>query len=192
MVMGRLLAVFVCAALLGGCLPVTSKTPVGTTTGLGADAALYGTWKGHDDKAEEKGAVFVHFMKAKDGSIAAATISALGEPGDGWQIYRLRTATLGASHYINAQLTQDNSDTSLKNANFPLLYVLKGRTLSLYILDEDKVKAAIKAGKIKGTIEPGDSGDAVISEDAAALDAFFAKPQAAALFKPMLVLKRVE
>ena len=33
-----------CSLLLAGCLPVTSTTPVGTTAGLGADEALYGTW----------------------------------------------------------------------------------------------------------------------------------------------------
>lgn len=195
MTMGRLGAIFVCAALLTGCLPVTSKTPVGTTAGLGVDAALYGSWKGHnpDDAAAKDG--FVHFMAGKDGVMTASLVMAAGDSDDGWTIFRVRTASLGKNHILNAQMTFDKdapADGALKNLHVPLLYVLKGKTLTLCLLDEDKVKAAIKAGTLKGTIEAGDSGDAAITEDAAALDTFFAKPQAAALFKPLLVLKKVE
>ena len=68
----------------------------------------------------------------------------------------------------------------------------KPHPLTLYLLDEDKVKEAIKAGKIAGTVEPGDSGDVQITADAAALDAFFATPEAAKLFKIFVVLKRAE
>ncbi|MDR3527169.1 MAG: hypothetical protein P4L57_07790 [Rhizomicrobium sp.] len=192
---GRWLAVAVCAALLGGCLPVTSKTPVGTTTGLSADKALYGSWKGHspDDAKAKDG--FVHFLAAKDGSMTAVLVMADGGSDNGWTVFGVRTAALGKNHILNAVMTFDKdapAEGGLKNATIPLLYVLKGKTLTLYLLDEAKVKAAIKAGTLKGTIEPGASGDAVISEDAAALDAFFAKAEAVALFKPMLVLKKVE
>jgi hypothetical protein len=60
------------------------------------------------------------------------------------------------------------------------------------MLDEDKVKAAIQAGKIAGTIESGDYGDVTITADAAALDAFFATPEAAKLFKVFIALKKAE
>lgn len=191
----RLVVILFCAALLVGCLPVVSTTPVGTTAGLGADKALYGTWKGHSPEAKDQQDGFLHIMQAKDGSLTAALILADGGSDDGWSIFHLRTAALGKNHYLNAVMTFDKdapAEGKLKNANIPLFYVVKDKTLTLSLLDEDKVKEAIKAGTLKGTIEPGDNGDAVITASGAELDAFFAKPEAAALFKRMMVMKRVE
>ena len=84
------------------------------------------------------------------------------------------------------------AEGDFKNANIPLLYVVKGRTLTLYLLDEDKTKEAVKAGKLAGTVEPGESGDVQITAEPEALDAFMAKPEAAELFKVLMVLKKVE
>ena len=66
--MKRIYAALAIAAtlLVAGCLPVTSKTPVGTTAGLGADQALYGTWVGHSQDEKEKGVAYFHFLKGKD------------------------------------------------------------------------------------------------------------------------------
>jgi len=184
-----------CALMLAGCLPVTSKTPIGTTAGLGADPALFGTWKGHSADADNKDDGFFHFMAAKDGSITVAVILARGSSDDGWTIFSAHTATLAKNHYLNAVETFDKdapAEGDLKNANIPLLYVVKGRTLTLYLLDEDKTKAAVKAGQLKGEVEPGDNGDVVITADAAELDAFMAKPEAAELFKVLMVLRKVD
>jgi hypothetical protein len=189
-----------CTLLLAGCLPVTSKTPVGTTAGLGTDPALYGTWIGHsedqpDKGRTDKGVVYFHFLQGKDGALSVLWVAANGLADDSWESFSASTAKLGANRYMNAAMTSENgkpTDDQLKNANIPLRYTLKGKKLTLYLLDEDKVKAAIKAGKIAGTIEPGDSGDVKITADAAALDAFFATPQAAKLFKVFVVLKKAE
>lgn len=191
----RLLALVLAAFVLCGCLPVISENPVGTTTGLGPDKALYGTWKGRhpDDKNAKDG--YVHFMAAKDGSMTVAMVLAEGSSDDGWTIFRLSAVTLNQNHYLNAVLTFDKDQAAegkLKGARIPVLYTLKDGVLTLYLLDEDKAKTAIKTGKLKGTIEPGDNGDAIITAEPAQLDAFFAKSEAAALFKPLLVLKRVE
>jgi len=183
------------ALVLAGCLPVTSKTPVGTTAGLGADEALYGTWKGQSTDAKDKNDAYFHFMKAKDGSITTAMVLASGGDDDGWTVFNVRTAMLGKNHFINAVETFDKdapAEGSLKDTNIPLLYTIKGRTLTLYLIDEDKAKEAVQSGAIKGTVEPGESGDVQITADAAALDAFFATPEAAKLFKVFIVLKRAE
>ena len=184
------------ALLLAGCLPVTSKTSVGTTAGLGADEALTGTWVGHSQDEKEKGVAYFHFLKGKSGTLMALMVFAAGDSDDEWTAFNLRTASLGKNHFINAVETfNDNKPTegNLKDANIPLLYSFgKHHTLTLYLLDEDKVKEAIKAGKIAGTVEPGDSGDVQITADAAALDAFFATPEAAKLFKVFIVLKKAE
>ncbi len=50
--------------------------------------------------------------------------------------------------------------------DFLLLYRFgKDGRLMLYLLDEDATRAAIKAGKVKGEIEPGSSGDVRITAD---------------------------
>lgn len=191
----HLAVTLVCALLLAGCLPVTSKTPVGTTAGLGADSALTGTWKGHSPDADNPADGFFHFMAAKDGSFTIAVILATGSSDDGWTIFNGRTATLGKNHFLNTVETFDKdapADGDLKNANIPLLYVVKGRTLTIYLMDEDKTKAAVTAGKLKGEIEAGDNGDVAITAEPADLDAFMAKPEAVGLFKVMMVLKKVE
>jgi hypothetical protein len=190
------------ALLLAGCLPVTSKTPVGTTAGLGADEALYGTWIGHSQDEKEKGLAYFHFLKGKDNE--AGTISALmvtpGDNDDDWMSFTVRTAKLGAHNYMNAVATGGNGvkigageKAGEKGESIPLLYSFgRHHTLTLYLLDEDKVKEAIQAGKIAGTVESGDYGDVKITADVAALDAFFATPEAAKLFKVFVVLRKAE
>ncbi|MDE2182909.1 MAG: hypothetical protein KGJ78_07800 [Alphaproteobacteria bacterium] len=194
MTIQRFAAALLCV-LLAGCLPVTSKTPVGTTTGLGADPALFGTWKGHGPESNSTGDVYLHFVQDKNGPFVAVMVGAPQGVGGGWMAFDVRTSQLANNRYLNAVMTySDNkpADGTMKDASFPLRYTLKGRTLTLYMLDEDKIKAAIQSGKIAGTVEPGDFGDVKITADAKELDAFFAAPESAQLFKVYMVLKRVE
>jgi hypothetical protein len=191
----RTVAALAAAVMLAGCLPVTTKTPVGTTAGFKNDAALYGTWKGQDSNGRDQRNAFLHFLKGRDGAMTAALILAAGNNDDEWEIYNLHLTRLGANTYMNAVMAISNAtppDDKLKNANIPLLYTIKGKTLTLYLLDEDKAKASITAGTIKGTIAPGTSGDVIITADAKDLDAFMARPEAAKLFKVLLVLKNLE
>lgn len=200
-----------CSLLLAGCLPVTSKVPVGTTTGLGADPALLGTWIGRaedqpgNDKKDE-GTLYIHFLPATspDGpEITGVWVVTKNGKSDGeLNIYVLRTAKLGDNGFIDV-VKFTNPDTQTKpgaapdnglNGNtIPLLYTIgKHRTLTLYLLDEDATKAAIAAGKIAGTVETGNFGDVKITADAHALDAFMATPEAAKLFKAFVVLHKAE
>jgi hypothetical protein len=205
--MKRLYAALAIAAalLLAGCLPVTSKTPVGTTAGLGADEALYGTWIGHsedqpdkDKDRKEKSVLYLHFLKGKDASATSVlwVTTGSGKNDNGWMSFTINTAKVGANRYMNALwISEDGKpvENESKNAVIPLLYKFGSHhKLTLYLLDEDKVKEAIKAGKIAGTVEPGNFGDVKITADAPVLDAFFATPEAAKLFKVFVVLRRAE
>jgi hypothetical protein len=181
----------VAAVLLAGCLPVISTTPIGSTTGLGVDPALIGAWRGHSPDNNEQ--FYLHILGAKTGVLKAVLVSDVS--GDDVMIFRTQTAKLGSNHYLNATVVFDKDrlvEAPLKDANIPLLYGVKGKRLTLSLLDEDKVKAAITAGTLTGRIEPSSHGDAVITADAAALDAVFAKPDAVALFKTLMVLTKVE
>lgn len=195
--MKRLFAIL-CTLLAAACLPVSSKTPIGTTAGLGSDAALYGTWKGYS--AEDHSPVYLHILRSKSGEATQAVLVGTGTDKEDGSIMlvELRTATLGDNHYMNVMtfFTKDqNGETanSLKDASVPLLYRFgKNHSLTLYLLDEDKTKEAIAAGKLQGSVESGNFGDVKITSDAAALDAFMATPEAAKLFKPFVVLKKAE
>jgi hypothetical protein len=191
----RMAAALVAALLLAGCLPVTTTTPVGTTTGLNADPSLYGTWKGYDLKDKANPVVFFHFYKGQNDKMSAAMVEARGANGDGVTLFDVTTATLGRNRFINAVMWTDKGkpvEGSLKNTTFPVLYVRQGRSLTLYLLDEDKTRDAVRAGKIKGTVESGNNGDVVVTADAEELDAFMAKPEAKAMFRLLVELRKVD
>lgn len=185
----RVVVAVLAALILAGCLPVTTTSPVGTAAGLGADKALIGAWKGRapDDKKAE--AFFVHFLPAKQNALKAVM---LGPDDDEVMIFAVQTTKLGQNRYLNAVMLFDKEKLVEGHANYPLLYRIEGNTLRLFILDEAKVKAAIKAGKIKGTIAPGEGGDAVITAEPFAQDTFFAQPETVGLYRLMLVAKKVE
>lgn len=201
--------VIAAALLAAACLPVTSKVPIGTTVGLSADPALIGTWKvipekkkgpdGKDDNTSDGGPGYIHFLVASDGTMTALTIStgkAGPEKAEGdWSVFATGAAALGAYHYLNVRETFENGEPAKdKDAmNVPLLYKLdRGGRLTLYLIGEKAAKDAIAAGKIEGTVEQGDFGDAAITAPADKLDTFFASKDGAALFSEKLVtLKRV-
>lgn len=188
----RLAAVLCTALIATACLPVTTTTPVGSTVGFKPDPALVGLWKGHGQTITQT--TYFSFFPRDDG-----TITVLGQTPDGkdtgWGVYTVQTATLGQYRFMNArEVSSDGKpadDTESKKA-FPLLYRINGDgALVIYLLDEKKTAAAIKAGKIAGTIEPGADGDIVLTAAAADLDAFFQTPDGRALFvKPLVILKR--
>jgi hypothetical protein len=191
----RTLVLAAAALLLAGCLPVLSTTPVGTTVGFSEDPALFGTWRGQDLNGKDQRDVFLHFLKGRDGQTTAALILAGGTSDDEWEIYALRPARLGANRFLNAVLQTSNGtppEDKLKNANIPLLYTLSSKTLTLYWLDDDKTADAIKAGLLQGVIGPGDNGDITITASATDLDGVMAKPEAAKLFKILLVLTKAD
>jgi hypothetical protein len=192
-----LLAAIGLALLTAACLPVTSKVPVGTSVGFKPDPRLLGTWLGRG-KDEERSS-YLHFLGAKDGTMVAILVSPphgdnLGE----WSEYRLRAATLGANHFINAQeiIINANSDNdrSLSREIIVLLYRTGRRgSLDLYLMDEKAAAEAIRAHRIAGQVDPGQDGDVHITADEPALDRFMATPEAALLFtKPMVRLHRVD
>ena len=190
------------ALLAAACLPVTSKTPVGTTAGLSADPALIGTWKPipekkKDGEKDEGGPGYIHFLVAKDGTMTALTVStgkAGAEKTEGdWSVFAAGAAALGAYHYLNVRETFENGEPAKdKDAlNTPLLYRFdRGGRLTLYLINEKAAKDAIAAGKIEGTVETGDYGDVTITAAADKLDAFFASKDGAALFTEKLVTLR--
>jgi hypothetical protein len=121
-------------------------------------------------------------------------------PGKGagdWGSYNLKLATLGQNHFMNAWPATNNGKSADKDeaaSDVLILYRLgKDGRLTLWLVDEDKARAAVQSGKIKGTVGQGTTGDVHITAEPAELDKFFASKDGAALFvKPLAVMDRVK
>ena len=192
----RLLAALALALTLGACYPPTTSHPVGTTAGFKNDPALVGLWKSTPPDKTERG-TYVHFLPRLDGTIWAIMVQTGDQPDGDWYYVTLTTVRLGASRFANARIligdgTTEGSD--LQKGTVPTLYRFnaKGQML-LFMMDEKAVKAAILSGKIKGTVEKGEMGDAVITAEPAALDKFLQTPAGPALFtKQAFTLTKME
>jgi len=182
-----------CALLLAGCTTITTKYPIGTTTGLGADKAILGSWSGQLKDSQTR--VIAHFIGAQKAGIAAILV--LRDSGrnedSGAGLFMLRTATLGENRYANVykQLSSDDLEAlKFEDMHMPVLYRLgSDGTLTLNLLDDNRTRAAIAAGKLTATID-GSTID--ITSEPKVLDAFMATPEGAALFRTLVVLKRLD
>jgi hypothetical protein len=198
--MMRWMVLAAAALSLSACVAIPQ--PIGASVGYANDAALQGMWSGHADKKSAPG---FYYVIANDN----ATMTVVGvSPPDGddkarWGTLELTTVTLGRNHYLNARETSEDGgppkpdDMHTANDFVPLYYTIKGDTLSLYSFDEDKVKAAILAKRVQGTITVNKVGlssyDSVaITADGPHLDAVLKGDDAPALFTPVMTLKRVK
>lgn len=176
-----------CTLLLAACFPPVTVHPVGTPTAQ-PDDALVGLWKAtmtEGDKDDNQ--AYFHFVRKGDGTLTVVIVSAKTK-GDGDLMgARVTTTRIGGNRFLNARLLpMDREDKDAEEqppGTVPLLYKLDGsRHLTLYMMNEDKTKAAIKAGKIEGHVESGQLGDATITADEPALDAFMGSAAGLALF----------
>jgi hypothetical protein len=192
----RISALFAAALFLLGCLPPTTKHPVGSTVGLANDPALVGLWRGKMESDEER-PVYFHFLPTLEGSITVVMVQGGNEPDGDWMIASVTTATLGANHFMNAAINFADGkadETFAPGETAPILYRFDGPGhLVLLTMDEDETKAAIQAGKITGKVEQGQFGDAKITADPKKLDAFMASKKGVALFTERLAtLTKIE
>lgn len=192
----RVFFVLIAALAATACLPVATKSPIGTTQGFFVDPSLVGTWKGAANG--EKVQSWFHFLPGHDNTLMAVVVT---PPNDndqgGWGAFALQTVKLGSTYYMNAQEVSDNGNIAndkTAQSTTPLLYKISDDgKLTLYMLDEKATAAAIKAGKIQGTVEPGEDGDVTITSEPDDLDTFFQTPEGIALFtKKFAVLTKVE
>jgi hypothetical protein len=188
----RLSILFPILLATAACLPVTSKSPVGSTAGYKPDPQLTGMWKTRSDGSP---GWFAFFPQA-DGSTRAVMIepSAPDDKG-GWMVFEVRTAVLGADRYMDAsEIEADGKPPEQKMEHVPVRYSFGADgSLSLYLISDDAAKEAIRSGRIAGTVESGQFGDVTLTASPAALDAFLGSAAGRALFdKPAVVLERVK
>jgi hypothetical protein len=187
----RIVLALAATLALAACYPPTTSHPVGTTAGLGSDPVLTGLWKGTDSDGK---AHYAHFLHQSDGTLTILLVEAGPKAEDAINI-TATTAKLGANRLMNAKLVWTNNKPEEEpRGTVPVLYTLGAKgELTIALMDEHKVKDAVRAGRLKGTIEKGDMGDVIITADPAALDTFMASPGAVALFAaPAFTLHRME
>jgi hypothetical protein len=192
---------FVCLVLaalaLAACLPVTTDHPIGSTAGFSPDRALVGVWKGHGDKEDkDAGDAYFAFLRDETGGMTAILMTP-EKNSDDWGTYDMQIASLGSNHIMNVREQSKNGKPANEEDSrdiIPIRYDIgKDGKLTLSLLDDKATTAAIKAGKIKGTVREGSNDDCHITADPKELDAFFATKQGAALFSAKLVtLTRVK
>jgi hypothetical protein len=192
----RIAFVLIAALAATACLPVATKSPIGTTQGFVMDPSLIGTWEGAANG--EKAQSWFHFLPGKENTIMAVVVTPAGDTDSGgYGAFALQTVKLGGNWFMNAQEVSDNGNIAndkTAQSTTPLRYTIgDDGKLTLYMLDEKATAAAIKAGKIQGTIEPGQDGDVTITSEPDDLDAFFQTPEGVALFsKQFAVLTKVD
>lgn len=192
--MRRITAILVVGLTLGACLPVTSKSPVGSTRGFKTDTALYGMWEGVTEDSKDTG--FIAFIPDENGNTTAVLIDLPSSASGDWSTYAVKTTALGTYRYISARSLTTNGKPAEGHEtenSFPVFYRIEADgTLTLYLIDADAAKAAIKGGKIAGEIQSGDFGDVSLTAAPRDLDDFFASGGGRKLFKkPFLVMHRV-
>jgi hypothetical protein len=213
--MFRFVVALVAAVLLAGCGEVSTQYPVGSTTGLTPDPALIGTWwpraeKGGDVErtADGKHADYIHVLPTREGVFEIVVVSFSTKPGatGGYTVYRASSGRAGENRFLNVVMLTPAGETPQtlpKHGTSPVLYRFEANgDLTLFKLDDDKVAAAVNAGRIAGTVEKHTyqydgkeyegTTDVRITADPAALDAFFAKPTVIDQFEKIGVLKKAE
>ena len=193
------LTAFAAAALvlfsLTACVAV--KEPVGTSVGAANDPALEGTWRGGSGADKPEG--YYHVLLNDEATMTVVGYAPKG--GDdkaSWGTLSLTTVQLGPNRYMNVRETSEDGGPPKDNAasdSIPLLYRINGDTLSVFMLDEKKVAAAIRAGRIAGTITPSKVMSATIESvaitaDGPHLDAFLKRADAPDLFEPVMTMHR--
>lgn len=182
------------ALTVTACLPVTSTSPIGTTTGYVADPQLTGMWKSRAGDSASIG--YFTFFPQKDGSFKVILLDPPASDDNGsWMVFEIHAARLGVYQYMDVRVTDDGGKPpDPRLTHVPVLYRAgEDGSLVLYLMDEDAAKAAIKAGKISGTVEQGDYGDVTLTVAPAALDALLGTAAGRAMFtKPFATLQRVK
>jgi hypothetical protein len=134
---------------------VSFTDPLPGARDFSADAKLLGRWSGTDEKGNVG---FIQFDKAGAREI---TVSVFGKDSDlGYKnpVLRLKTTKIGSFDYLvlRANDPEGLSDYTLAR------YSLEKNKLKIWIMSLDKVKDAIQSGRLKGRVNGGPYGGAII------------------------------
>jgi hypothetical protein len=188
-----LLPLLLLLAALAGC-KVDSINPISSGDSERPNAALYGVWL---YKAEGE-LTYVHIgpefsLSASGGAEGAnkqTRIILIDHKPNGIteEAYVAHVSRIGKQRYLNVAQTDDGKRVGFIFVRYTLL---DRDSLRFSMLDVDALKAAIGAGRIKGTTRgEGLSSETAITADSAEIEAFL-KEDGGKLFAKPVLLKRV-
>lgn len=187
----RLTLAVAAAISLSACVSV--KQPIGSSVGYVNDPALEGLWIGKP--SEERSIGYYHVILNDNNTMTVVGIAPRQDKDKAsWGTLELTTVVLGTNRYMNARETSEDGTpkpTGEGDEFYPLYYRIAGDTLSIFAFDTTKVEAAIKAGRIEGTISKSQYGDTVaITADGPHLDRSLSASDAPNMFAPVFELHR--
>jgi len=185
-------ALLVLVIALAGC-KVDSLNPISAAADAHPDAALYGAWL-HREKGE---LTYVHIGPefslnaggAAENADRRTRIVLIDHKASGLsdEAYVAHVSRIGKRRFLNVLQLEDG-----KPAGFIFVrYALVGRnTLRFWMLDEEALKTAIRAGRIKGTIRgQGLTSETAITAESAEIENFL-ELEGGKLFTKPIVLRR--
>lgn len=146
------------------------------------DNRLPGKWISKDEKYN---GAYIRF----DGSANLETnISAFGgETQEQYPAFTMYTTKIGKHTYMNLNPADEDRDKGY----LIVRYAIEGNQLTVWILDPDKVKAAIAQGKLKGTSAPG-FGTTTVSDTSKNIAAYLESDADGELFQHAWRFEKVE
>lgn len=169
-------AVLVCCSLLfSGCM-VNFTNPLPGSRDFAADETLLGRWSGTDQQGN---AGLIQFSKAGPREIAVSVFgkddSDLGYKNP---IFRLKTTKIGSFDYLilTADAPEARPDYTIAR------YSIVSNKLKIWMLSLEKVREAIKSGRLKGTTTGGPYDGAIISSPSSEVVRFLRDSRADEMF----------
>jgi|GEM_PF-3485921 len=137
----RLLLLLTITSCLAGCAPVFLN-PISDPDRAETDKRLLGRWKGTDKGNTND---YMRFEATSDTQMNVSLFD--DKEPEPKPMFRMFTSKVGSRYYMNLGFIDEDKSKGYLIAR----YELEGTTLTVWLLDEDKVKAAIESGLLKGT-----------------------------------------
>jgi hypothetical protein len=173
---------------LVSCAPPRADHPLSDPKTAKVDAKLVGSWRG----TKEGDVVFFHVMEKEAGLIDAVLVGTDSKKGAIVITLEGFTTELGGKKYLNLRpktaKTEYGEGWNVSDRYLFVLYSVANGALSLSMMDDDIVKAAVTAGKLEGEVK---DGDVVLTSDTPKLAEFVKGADSAKLFKLFATFKPV-
>jgi hypothetical protein len=174
------LVLLLCATILNGCVVVfTNALP--NSQALKRDDRLLGKWEGKDEQGNRNSVQFESAPKNE------TNVSLSGDLGYRNPVFRMVTTRIAGLDYMILHLNDLSDDTGYILAK----YATQDDKLTICLLNVDKVKEAIKKGKLKGEVGHTAWGGVTITNSSKGVLTFLKSPNSKDLFTCLGELKKV-
>jgi hypothetical protein len=172
--------------LIASCGPPRSDNPLSDPSKAKMDPKLVGRWSGTKDKQP----VFFQVSEKENGVFDAVLVAQDEKKGAVVLTFEGFSTELNGKRYMNLRPKTATDDYGehwdVKPRYLFVLYSVANGALSLSLMDEELMKAAVAGGKLKGRL---DGDDLILTEETAKLAEFVSKADSAKLFQPFATLK---